>query len=562
MNPIRLSSASLSIKNRVVLIVSLFVMMLLVFTAYHFSERWQELSLSSRSQDAFGISRQVTKLVYEIEKESALTAGFLGGSKASLHSEMLNQQHKSDAEIDKLASLFSHYRQQWHNSLSIDAIKKMEISLQGLAALRHSSEGEHGSFESYSGYIESLIHQAREISGMSITANLRDEFDAYMNLLWLIQRSGQERGITYGMIERGTFAVAEILKTDSYISRQNELIDEFHSIAAPSYSAMLEAKFDDAVVHHAAQLRAAVQEQIQLSDLLNRLHATVGYGGLIHAFKNYVIRGDLSYEQRFHEKMRLFQQLSDDIQRLNLGGEVAESIATIEATVEQYHALIEIVEKMRKQGKSISEIDRQVRVDDLPALAAIESLRLHITEIDADAWWYATTWRLDRIFEVAQALELDIHRSIKLQRQDSYRSMLYFLILSLLLLIITLYSAYYLIRHVAGSLTSMAELLQSATHQENYDLFLNESRVDEIGLLARAFNKLIAGRQHSEAQLLHLSEKSRHLSRRLIKAAENERSYIARELHDELGQPLTAVKTIATLLAKQSKDPQVIADAG
>ena len=562
MNPIRLSSASLSIKNRVVLIVSLFVMMLLVFTAYHFSERWQELSLSSRSQDAFGISRQVTKLVYEIEKESALTAGFLGGSKVSLHSEMLNQQHKSDAEIDKLSSLFSHYRQQWHNSLSIDAIKKMEISLQGLAALRHSSEGEHGSFESYSGYIESLIHQAREISGMSITANLRDEFDAYMNLLWLIQRSGQERGITYGMIERGTFAVAEILKTDSYISRQNELIDEFYSIAAPSYSAMLETKFDDAVVHHAAQLRAAVQEQIQLSDLLNRLHATVGYGGLIHAFKNYVIRGDLSYEQRFHEKMRLFQQLSDDIQRLNLGGEVAESIATIEATVEQYHALIEIVEKMRKQGKSISEIDRQVRVDDFPALAAIESLRLHITKIDADAWWYATTWRMDRIFEVAQALELDIHRSIKLQRQDSYRSMLYFLILSLLLLIITLYSAYYLIRHVAGSLTSMAELLQSATHQENYDLFLNESRVDEIGLLARAFNKLIAERQHSEAQLLHLSEKSRHLSRRLIKAAENERSYIARELHDELGQPLTAVKTIATLLAKQSKDPQVIADAG
>ena len=169
---------------------------------------------------------------------------------------------------------------------------------------------------------------------------------------------------------------------------------------------------------------------------------------------------------------------------------------------------------------------------------------------------------MDRIFEVAQALELDIHRSIKLQRQDSYRSMLYFLILSLLLLIITLYSAYYLIRHVAGSLTSMAELLQSATHQENYDLFLNESRVDEIGLLASSFNKLIAERQHSEAQLLHLSEKSRHLSRRLIKAAENERSYIARELHDELGQPLTAVKTIATLLAKQSDDPQIITDAG
>ena len=146
--------------------------------------------------------------------------------------------------------------------------------------------------------------------------------------------------------------------------------------------------------------------------------------------------------------------------------------------------------------------------------------------------------------------------------QAAYRSMLYYLTLSLLLLIIVFYSAYYLIRHVAGSLTSMAEALQPSARQASYKPFLNESRGDEIGQLARAFNRLIGERQHSEEQLLHLSEKSRHLSRRLIAAAENERSYIARELHDELGQPLTAVKTIATLLAKQSTDPLVIADAG
>ena len=408
--------------------MSLFVIMLLVFTAYHFSERWQELSLSSRSQDAFGIAQQVTKLVYEIEKESALTAGFLGGSKESLRSEMVNQQRKSDAEIDKLTSLFIKYRQQWHDAFNTDAIEKMATSLQGLVAQRHSSNEVNGSFESYSSYIESLIHQAREISGMSITSKHRDEFDAYMKLLWLIQRSGQERGITYGMIERGTFSVSELLETDNYITRQNELIDEFRSIADRRYSAMLEAKFDDSVVHHAAQLRAAVQEQVQLNELLNRLHATIGYGGLIHAFKNYVIRGDVSYEQLFHEKMSLFQLLSSDINRLNLGGEVAEKIAIIESTVEKYHALVESVEKMRKQGKSTSEIDRQVRVDDLPALEAIEYLRVHITKIDADAWWYSTTWRMDRIFEVAQTLELDIHQSIKMERQDSYRSMLYFLI--------------------------------------------------------------------------------------------------------------------------------------
>ncbi|NWF38811.1 HAMP domain-containing protein [Mariprofundus sp. NF] len=560
MNSVTLKPASFSIKNRVILIVSLFVFMLLAFTVYHFSHRWGELTQISRSQDAFEVTRHVNLLVYELEKEFALTAGFLAGSKEPLRIKMLKQQQKSDDEVEKLTTLLSSYRQQWQGSVKLKSIDSMVESLQGVIALR--SAGKQGSFDSYSDYTDSLIQQAGDITGMSISAELRDRFDAYMKLMWLIEESGQERGITYEMIEGGTFSVSELLKVDNYISHQNELIDRFKRVGETRFVTMLNARFDEPVVHHAEQLRAALKEQVQLNDLLNRLHATVGYGGLIHAFKNYVIRGDSDYEKLFHEQMKLFKLLSSDIKHLNLGGEIADRIAIIEATVEQYHGYIDTIGQMRGQGRSISEIDKRVRVDDRPALDAIEFLRLHITKIDSTDWWVSTSERMQHIFEVAGALEQDIHRGIGQQLQAAYRSMLYYLLLSLLLLIITLYSAYYLIRHVAGSLTLMAETLQSATHQENYELLLNESRGDEIGQLARAFNRLIGERQHAETQLLHLSEKSRHLSRRLITAAENERSYIARELHDELGQPLTAVKTIATLLAKQSEDPQVITDAG
>ncbi|NWF36579.1 nitrate- and nitrite sensing domain-containing protein [Mariprofundus sp. KV] len=560
MNSVTFKPASLSIKNRVILIVTLFVLMLLAFTVYHFSQRWDELTRISRSQDAFEITRQVNLLVYGLEKEFALSSRFLASSKEPLRIDMVKQRQKSDIDIERLAALLFSYRQQWQSSVRLSDIKSMEASLEQIVVQR--SAGMQGAFDSHSDNTESLIQQAGDITGMSISAELRDSFDAYMKLLWLLQRLGQERGITYEMIERTVFAASDLLKVDNYISRQSELIGQFKRVADSRFVTMLNARLDDPVVRHAEQLRAALKEQVQLNDLLNRLHATVGYGGLIHAFKNYVIRGDSYYEQLFHEKMKLFKQLSDDIKRLKLGGEIADQVAIIESTVELYRGHIDTVTQMRKKGRSIAEIDRRVRVDDRPALAAIEFLRSHITRIDAEDWWRSTTWRLDQVFEVAGVLEQEIHRDIELQMQAAYRSMLYYLILSLLLLIITLYSAYYLIRHVAGSLTAMAEALHSSGHQKDYKPFMNEFRGDEIGQLARAFNRLIGERQQSETQLLHLSEKSRHLSRRLITAAEDERSYIARELHDELGQPLTAVKTIATLLAKQSTDPQVIADAG
>ena len=48
--------------------------------------------------------------------------------------------------------------------------------------------------------------------------------------------------------------------------------------------------------------------------------------------------------------------------------------------------------------------------------------------------------------------------------------------------------------------------------------------------------------QKAESELKLSRERLRQLSRRLIEAQETERSHIARELHDEIGQALTAVK--------------------
>jgi PAS domain S-box-containing protein len=66
----------------------------------------------------------------------------------------------------------------------------------------------------------------------------------------------------------------------------------------------------------------------------------------------------------------------------------------------------------------------------------------------------------------------------------------------------------------------------------------------------------VTDRIKAEEETARQKEALRHLTRRLIQGYEDERRHIARELHDELGQSLTAVRTDAVYIANRMKDAE------
>jgi len=116
------------------------------------------------------------------------------------------------------------------------------------------------------------------------------------------------------------------------------------------------------------------EKESQVVESLFLVKGHLGYGGIIHNFKNYVLRDDPKYLLRFSENV---QELSESLQRLEALLETKDELAalqTIAEVVKEYEAKTAFVHQLHLQGLPIKEIDHQVKVDDKPAIEALKFL--------------------------------------------------------------------------------------------------------------------------------------------------------------------------------------------
>lgn len=104
----------------------------------------------------------------------------------------------------------------------------------------------------------------------------------------------------------------------------------------------------------------------------NELIQALGYGGMIHAFKNYVLRGDEKYYRIANQNAGA--ALSALERLMNLEPEMRSDLAPVARTVTDYVTALSTVKDLHADSNTPEEIDNIVKIDDKPALDAIEFL--------------------------------------------------------------------------------------------------------------------------------------------------------------------------------------------
>jgi methyl-accepting chemotaxis protein len=111
--------------------------------------------------------------------------------------------------------------------------------------------------------------------------------------------------------------------------------------------------------------------------LLSEIKSQFGYGGAIHNFKNYVLRGTEKYGERFLKNHQALSLLLDDYGRLSdLNAEERTALKAIRQVADNYRGMYDKILPMVQAGETAQVIDGVVKVSDGPALDGFIQLNI------------------------------------------------------------------------------------------------------------------------------------------------------------------------------------------
>jgi len=120
-------------------------------------------------------------------------------------------------------------------------------------------------------------------------------------------------------------------------------------------------------------------ERSEKSRLEGSLRSSIGFGGMIHDYKNYVLRQEEWYRDHVESHIGAARAILHQYSDLDLTTAEKIAIEDIESVLDEYFKSLRLAEMLiMKQDISIIDLDKALKIDDDPALRGLMILRQEV----------------------------------------------------------------------------------------------------------------------------------------------------------------------------------------
>jgi methyl-accepting chemotaxis protein len=492
---------NLSIKAKLILLVSLPIIVLLFLVSKTIYSDKTQLTKLTTLDEVIHLTKVDSNLVHELQKERGATAGYLGSNGKKFKDTLAQQRKLTNQKLKKFLHVVNSLDLK---EISPDLAKQINDSikeLNKLNSIRTQVDNLSIPVKKAIGYYTNLnsemLDAVNTVNQISTFADVTKSLTATLNLLQMKERMGIERAVGTGAITRGYFKAGELGKFSVLVAEQKGFEREFFNNANEKEVSYYKQKMNNPVVKHIAKIESILLNDVAKKAIILQIKTIIGYGGIIHNFKNYVIRGKDKYARNVETKYQTLLKLIDEYESLpNVTPREEQLLNQLKATFTKYENGMKNVVIAHQNGESIKQLDKVVKVNDTPALKAlIELSNSFFVKESGEEFFKLMTKKINLVNEVIHFCQKDVDDLVEAKIAEYKTALIFDLVIYGAIIVLIIFMLIVIIREITTNLNKFQNgLLDFFKYLNKESSSINKIDInsnDEIGIMAQVVNENI-----------------------------------------------------------------------
>jgi methyl-accepting chemotaxis protein len=257
-----------------------------------------------------------------------------------------------------------------------------------------------------------------------IDTTIKDKINNYFRLDNLVQQSYKEKSLVYYMLTTG--------------ENWSDLFTIWYTTIALQNRIITQLKISIPVNKELQTLRNKINTFPKKERIISQIKGTIGYGGLIDYYNQYLITKNEKYKLMFNEKLDKLKNLIDNYKNLGVSKEEIKILSTIQNTFENY-----------------AKFDGKVYKNGLKAFRTFESDGLKIIGISSKKWRHLNNQKIEYISKLKINLFKNIENNIDKHITQFIINISILLIIVIIIGIISYLLAFNIIKNLTKSIYSL-----------------------------------------------------------------------------------------------------------
>ena len=252
----------LSIKNKSKLLGYFPLFFIVCYSLFIIVTAFEKEAKLENNKDFIVLTKQISQLIHEVQKERGLTAGFLGNKSSEFAINLKNQREITNKQISEYKNKLATIKESNYPENGKFYIENISKELLNLENIRNSVDIAQADAKKAIGFYTGL--NSNLLSFIGLTSTIADSEEiiknsvAYYNFLMMKERVGIERAIGTNAFSQKTFTPEMFQKFVSLVSEQNIFQENFYIYSKPNIKDVFNQKMESPVFSEVEKMRAVL----------------------------------------------------------------------------------------------------------------------------------------------------------------------------------------------------------------------------------------------------------------------------------------------------------------